>query len=111
LLTSYRYEGLKPVRFSGPYRAERAFMFTQAKAWAEFSWPFGPRAAPSWETPRLSRILRPEGPREDRRGLQAGLDFLWTTALNGRERMVLRIPSSTHTDSHPPLTLTTPKRP
>jgi hypothetical protein len=53
LFTTHLYEGLKPVRFSGPYRAERAFMFTQAKAWAEFSWPFGPRAAPAGK-PRAS---------------------------------------------------------
>ena len=37
---------VKPARLSGPYRAKRLFMFTQAKAWAEFSWPFGPSASP-----------------------------------------------------------------
>src|SRR6266436_5629757 len=36
----------KSVRLSGPYRAKRLFMFTQAKAWAEFSWPFGPSVSP-----------------------------------------------------------------
>jgi hypothetical protein len=36
----------KRARLSGPDRAKRLFMFTQAKAWAEFSWPFGPSASP-----------------------------------------------------------------
>ena len=33
-------------QFSGPYRAERVFRFTEAEAGAEFSWPFGPFASP-----------------------------------------------------------------
>jgi hypothetical protein len=52
---------VKPARLSGPYRAKRLCMFTQAKAWAEFSWPFGPSASPLGN-PSTSVILRPEGP-------------------------------------------------
>jgi hypothetical protein len=52
---------IKPARLSGPYRAKRLCMFAQAKAWAEFSWPFGPSASRQ-EIPSTSVILPPEGP-------------------------------------------------
>jgi hypothetical protein len=34
--TTCDIDGGIPARFSGPYRAEHVFIFTQAKAWAEF---------------------------------------------------------------------------
>jgi hypothetical protein len=48
-------------QFSGPYRAERVFMFTQAKAWAEFSWPFGPSASPVRKTRASQGFCGPKG--------------------------------------------------
>ena len=56
---------IKPARLSGPYRAKRLCMFTQAKARLKpglsFLGPSGRQRARQ-EIPSTSVILRPEGP-------------------------------------------------
>jgi len=46
-------DGGKPSRFSGPFRAERVFMFTQAKAWAEVFLALRAASEDSEEAPAL----------------------------------------------------------
>jgi hypothetical protein len=77
----------KPARLSGSYRAKRLFMFTQAKARAEFSWPFGPSASRQ-DTPSTSVILRPEG-HESIAQVLARVRFLATIALKGSQSAAL----------------------
>jgi len=48
-------------QFSGPFRAERVFMFTQAKAWAEFSGPFGPSASSARKARASQGFCGPKG--------------------------------------------------
>ena len=68
-------------QFSGPYRAERVFMFTQAKAWGEFSWPLGPPSANPVRKTRASQgFCGPKGHESIAQAL-AWVRFLATNAL------------------------------
>ena len=78
-------EGWKPVRFSRPYRAERVFLYTQAKAWAEFSWPYGPQAGPARKPRSFQGFCGPKGQESTAQAL-AWVRSLAATALKGRRK-------------------------
>jgi len=89
----------KSARLTGPYRAKRLLMFTQAKAWAEIgvgtNLVFAPPSEPDWQiscirlsswwlafkkigVPQCALVLRRTSPPRRSRYLAIGSDlFLW----------------------------------
>ena len=52
-------------------------MFAQAKAWAEFSWPFGPSASPSGNPEHLGDSCDPKGHASIAQAKAWALEFSW----------------------------------